>query len=254
MSGAHGHALYVHAASPLHSLAPQVKIACAFLVVFAIVSTAREEIWAFVAYAFILGSLAAIAKIPLPFLLSRMLVATPFLILALLFPIIGPAPDVEVLGVWLSEPGLWDMWNLLVKSLLGLLTVVILGATTEVADLLRGLGALRVPPLVTSILGFMVRYFDVILSDFSRMRLALASRGHQARGIRDWGPYGKTTGAMFIRTYERGERIYLAMESRGYSGEMPASSMAVATLGAWALGLGLALAFWLISIGSRVMT
>ena len=205
MSGAHGHALFVHTDSPIHSLAPQVKIASAFLFVFAVVSTPREEFWAFGVYTLILGSLAALARIPPRNLLSRMLVATPFVVLALLFPIVGAGPRVEVLGLSLSQAGLWDMWNLLAKSLLGLLTVIILGATTEVADVLRGLGALRVPALVTSILGFMVRYLDVIVGDLARMRLALAARGHQASGLRDWAPYGRAFGSMFIRTYERGK-------------------------------------------------
>ena len=147
-----------------------------------------------------------------------MLVAAPFVLLALLFPIVGSGPRVEVFGLSLSQAGLWDMWNLLAKSLLGLLTAIVLGATTEVADLLRGLSALRVPGLVTSILGFMVRYLDVIIGDLARMRLALAARGHHPTSIGDWAPYGKAVGAMFIRTYERGERVYLAMESRGYSG------------------------------------
>ena len=254
MSGAHGHALFVHADSPLHSLAPQIKIACAFLLVFAVVSTPREQIWAFAAYAFILGSLAALARIPLPYLLSRMMVAIPFVVLALLFPIVGAGPRVEVLGISLSQAGLWDMWNLLAKSLLGLLTAIILGATTEVADVLRGLGALRVPALVTSILGFMVRYLDVIVGDLSRMRLALASRGHQADGVRDWAPYGKAFGSMFIRTYERGERVYLAMESRGYAGHMPGSDRIEATRNDWILGLVPSLLAWTVALTARVMT
>jgi len=159
---------------------------------------------------------------------------------------------VEVLGLSLSQAGLWDMWNLLAKSLLGLLTVIILGATTEVADLLRGLSALRVPGLVTSILGFMVRYIDVVVSDLNRMRLALAARGHEASGITQWGPYGRAMGTMFIRTYERGERVYLAMESRGYAGEMPPSSLIKATPVEWAVAAVIVTAFWAVAFTARV--
>ncbi len=254
MSGAHGHALFVHGSSPLHRLAPQVKILSAIVLAFAVVSTPREAFWAFGAYTVILGSLAVVAHIPPRFLFSRMLAATPFVLLALLFPIFGSGPRVEVLGLSLSQAGLWDMWNLLAKSLLGLFTAIVLGATTEVADLLRGLSALRVPGLVTSILGFMVRYLDVVIGDLTRMRLALAARGHRASGIRDWGSYGRAAGTMFIRTYERGERVYLAMESRGYSGRMNPSELVKASPWDWVLGLLPAVLAWIVAFAARSAT
>ena len=254
MSGAHGHALYVHAGSPLHRLAPQVKIVSALLLLFAVISTPRQAFWAFATYAAVLGALAALSRIPIRFLLSRMLVAAPFVLLALLFPIVGSGPRVEVIGLSLSQAGLWDMWNLLAKSLLGLLTAIVLGAATEVADLLRGLSALRVPGLVSSILGFMVRYVDVIIGDLTRMRLALAARGHHPTSIRDWAPYGKAVGAMFIRTYERGERVYLAMESRGYSGRMPDSEAVEAGRREWLLGMAPAMLAWAVALTARMAT
>jgi len=254
MSGAHGHALYVHARSPLHRLAPQVKVVSALVLLFAVISTPRQAFWAFAIYAAVLAALAAVSRVPIRFLLSRMLVAAPFVLLALLFPIVGSGPRVDVIGLSLSQAGLWDMWNLLAKSLLGLLTAIVLGATTEVADLLRGLSALRVPGLVTSILGFMVRYVDVIIGDLTRMRLALAARGHHPTSIRDWAPYGKAVGAMFIRTYERGERVYLAMESRGYSGRMPDSEAAEAGRREWLLGLVPAMLAWAVALTARMAT
>ncbi|MEX1125554.1 MAG: cobalt ECF transporter T component CbiQ [Acidimicrobiia bacterium] len=254
MSGSHGHALFVHANSPLHRLSPQVKTAAAMVMLVAIISTPREAFWAFAIYAVALGALAVIARIPIRFLLSRMMVLAPFALLALLFPLFGTDPRVEVFGVSLSEQGLRDMWNLLAKASLGLVTAILLGATTEIADLLRGFDSLRVPRLVTAILGFMVRYIDVVVGDLNRMRLALAARGHQGSSIAHWGPYGRAMGTMFIRTYERGERVYLAMESRGYAGEMPPSSRVKATPGEWSIAGILAAAFWAIAITARTTT
>jgi len=252
VSGSHGHALFVHADSPLHRLAPQVKIAAALLTLFAIISTPRQAFWAFAVYAVTLGGLVAVARIPGRFLLSRMLVLTPFALLALLFPVFGTDPKVEILGTSLSEQGLWDMWNLLAKAGLGLITAILLGASTEIADLLRGFDSLRAPRLVTAILGFMVRYIDVVVGDLNRMRLALAARGHQGTSIAHWGPYGRAMGTMFIRTYERGERVYLAMESRGYAGEMPASSRVRSTPGEWAIAVVVVAAFWAVAITARM--
>lgn len=251
MSGQHAHALYVHGHSPLHRLAPQVKVVAAFGVVLAVVTTPREAIWAFAAYAVGITALLAAARIPARFAAARMVVEVPFVFLALLFPLVGGGEQVDVFGVSLSVQGLWDMWNLLAKATLGLMTAIVLAATTEVADLLRGFDALRVPRIVTAIIGFMVRYIDVVVNDFARMRIALASRGHAARSISGWRPYAHAMGAMFIRTYERGERVYLAMESRGYAGVMPGTERAAAGPGDWVAAALLVAAFWAVAVVAR---
>lgn len=248
MSGSHGHALYVHAHSPLHTAPPQIKILTALVSVFAVVATPREAFWAFGLYAVIVGASIAVARIPIRAVATRLLVLVPFYVLALLFPIVGADPRVDVLGVSLSEPGLWDMWNLVVKATLGAAIAIVVGATTEFSDLLRGFDALHVPPVITAILAFMVRYLDVVVTDLSRMRLAILARGHRLSRPGDWGPYGKAAGALFIRTYERGERVYLAMRSRGYDGTMPASAVTATTAVDWSVAGAVAGAFVAIGV------
>ena len=251
MSGSHIHALYRHGTSPLHRAAPQVKIVAAFGLVFAIALTPRTAIWAFAVYAGIVVGLIAAARLSVAFVARRAIILVPFLVVALLFPLIGSGDRVDVLGVSLSEQGLWDMWNVFAKAGLGFLVAVVLAATTEVADLLRGLDALHMPRIVTSIIGFAVRYIDIVGADFSRMRVALSSRGYQGRSIATWGVYARTVGSMFVRTYERGERVYLAMLSRVYTGTMP-SAGAVAVPGVqWAAAGVLVGSAALVMIASR---
>lgn len=247
MSGSHVHALYMHGVSPLHRTAPQVKIVAAFGFVFAIALTPRSAVWAFVVYAVVVAGLVAVARLPASFIIRRAVVLIPFLLVALLFPIVGSGERVEVAGLSLSEQGLWDMWNVVAKAILGFTVAVVLGATTEVADLLRGMDALRMPKIVTSIIGFAVRYIDIVLGDFARMRIAVASRGHQGRSIATWGVYARTVGAVFVRTYERGERVYLAMLSRGYLGTMPSAGAAPVPALQWSL------AFLLVGSATGVM-
>jgi cobalt/nickel transport system permease protein len=165
---------------------------------------------------------------------------------------VGSGDRVDVLGLSLSEQGLWDMWNVFVKAGLGFLVAVVLAATTEIADLLRGLDALHMPRIVTSIIGFAVRYVDIVGADFGRMRVALASRGYQGRSLATWGMYARTVGSVFVRTYERGERVYLAMLSRVYTGSMPASGAVAVPAVQWvtaALLVGFAAAVMIASRG-----
>ena len=113
---------------------------------------------------------------------------------------------------------------LLIKGTIGVLASLTLAATTEPQDLLRGLQRLRTPDLVVQIMGFMIRYLDVVTDELSRMMTALRSRGCDPRSPRHWPVLARSLGALFIRSYERGERVHLAMLSRGYDGRLPEGS------------------------------
>jgi cobalt/nickel transport system permease protein len=67
----------------------------------------------------------------------------------------------------------------------------------------------------------MYRYLFVIRDELRRMRTALASRGYRPRSLLAIAPLGRMVTAMFLRSYGRGERVYLAMAARGYRDEMP---------------------------------
>jgi cobalt/nickel transport system permease protein len=86
------------------------------------------------------------------------------------------------------------------------------------------------------IIGFMIRYLDVVTDEMRRMRIARESRGFSGRGLHAWPVYARTAGALFIRSYERGERVHLAMLSRGYTGATPAGARSTHTHGATAGG------------------
>jgi cobalt/nickel transport system permease protein len=103
------------------------------------------------------------------------------------------------------------------KGTLGVLASLLLAATTEPHDLVHGLERLRMPALMVQILAFMVRYLDVVGDEMHRMRIALSSRGFTPRNPRHWPVIARSAGALFIRSYERGERVHLAMLSRGHA-------------------------------------
>ncbi|MHA6782699.1 cobalt ECF transporter T component CbiQ [Pseudonocardia saturnea] len=237
MGAGHSHPLHLPGTSPVHRLPAEVKIVAAFLGVVCVVITPREAFAVFGGYLLLLAVVWAVARIPPGWIAVRSLIEAPFLVLAVLLPITGTAPYVEFLGLTLSEPGLLGAWNIVVKGTLGVLTSLTLAATTPLRDLLLGLQRLRAPSLVVTIATLMLRYVDVIAGEARRMRLARISRGHDPRFLWQAGATARGVGALFIRSYERGERVHLAMLSRGWTGDMPALSDAVTTRRQWALGL-----------------
>ncbi|MFD5509887.1 cobalt ECF transporter T component CbiQ [Streptomyces sp. NPDC127051] len=234
MGAGHAHKLYRHGHSPIHTLPPHCKLAAAFAFVVVVVSTPREAVWAFGLYAVLIAAVTAAARIPAGFLLRRLLIEVPFVAFAVLMPFVAQGERVEVLGMSLSVSGLWGAWNVLAKGTLGVAASVLLASTTELRALLLGLQRLKLPPLLVQIASFMIRYGDVITDELRRMSIARRSRGFEAAGIRHWGVLAKTAGALFIRSYERGERVHLAMVSRGYAGSMPVIDEVVATRAQWA--------------------
>ena len=46
------------------------------------------------------------------------------------------------------------------------------------------------------------------------------ARGYRPRTMFGAGAVGRVASALFLRTHARGERVYLAMLSRGYDGRM----------------------------------
>jgi cobalt/nickel transport system permease protein len=246
----HAHPLYLAGGSPVHRLPAEVKIVAAFLGVLCVVATPREAFAVFGGYLLLLVAVWVAAGIPAGWILRRSVIEAPFVVLAVLLPFTGGAPHVEWIGLTLSEPGLLGAWNILVKGTLGVLTSLTLAATTPLRDLLLGLQRLHAPALVVTIATLMLRYVDVITGEARRMRLARISRGHNPRFLWQAGATAKGVGALFVRSYERGERVHLAMLSRGWTGQMPQLSDAVTTRRHWLTGLApVAVAFALAVTG-----
>ncbi|HEX2704573.1 MAG TPA: cobalt ECF transporter T component CbiQ [Candidatus Lustribacter sp.] len=222
MGAGHGHTLHYHGHSLLHRMPAHLKVVAVLGFVLAVVATPPEQYWAFAVHAALVGAAVIASRVPVRYLAARLVIEVPFLGFAALMPFVSTGPRVDVLGLSLSSAGLLGGWALVAKGTLGVLASLVLATTTEPRDLLRGLERLRLPRQLTQIMGFMVRYVDVVGDEMRRMRVARESRGFSARSPRHWGVLAQSAGALFIRAYERGERVHLAMLSRGYSGTLPA--------------------------------
>jgi cobalt/nickel transport system permease protein len=213
-------------ASPIHRLDPRAKILGLTGITLVAVTTPLRAWPAFAACAFALAAIAAVARVSPRTVWSRVRVILPLVVFVAAFvPFVRGGPSIEAGPLSLSEAGVATFALVTVKAAIGALGAVLLGATTSFPDLLHGLERLRVPRLLTVIAGFMYRYAFVIADETRRMRSALAARAFRPRHLGQVAALGRMVTALFLRSYERGERVYVAMLARGYAGTMPRFSV-----------------------------
>lgn len=240
--------MYRHGRTPVHRLPAQVEIVGLLLFVTSVVAIPREAFWAHALGASLLLGVMILAELPAGFVARRMIVEVPILVFALLLPFFGRGATTEILGLTVSIEGLWGAWTILAKATLGVGASIVVSATTTVPDMIRGLDQLRVPRVLTAIAGFMVRYLDIIAGEFSRRRVAMASRGYEPRWLWQNGPLAQSAGSLFIRSFERGERVHQAMVARGFTGRMPVYRSQPASSGQWLTGLSVPFAALMLAV------
>lgn len=223
MGGTHGRVGRIHVAgsSIVHRLAPEAKLVGVVALAAAMAWTPRRAVWAFAVDAALVLAVVTVARLPVRVVMARLVVVVPFLLMAAVLPFVASGPRRDVLGVGVSAEGLWGAWNIAIKAVLGATAAIVFGATTPVTDVLRGLTRVRVPAVIVSIVAFMVRYLDVLADELARTRIAMTSRGHDPRWLWQARPLASSLGALFVRSYERGERVHHAMLARGFTGAMP---------------------------------
>jgi cobalt/nickel transport system permease protein len=233
MGAGHAHPLHLDHDSPIHRLPAEVKIVATLLFTIVVVITPREKFVAFAGYAVLLVGVMALARVSPLWLAKRAMIELPFIVLAVALPFAGHGERVQWLGMSLSIDGLHGAWNIFAKGTLGVLASLLLAASTTTRDLLVGLDRLHCPQVFTQIATFMLRYLDILADDARRMRVARLSRGYDPRFLWQVKAFAVGIGALFIRSYERGERVYLAMVSRGYTGSLPRPEGTAATHTDW---------------------
>ena len=216
MGAEHGHVVHHHGHSILHRAPAHGKILATVAFVLAVVATPAGVFWPYAGYLAALLLALGVSRVPPAYVLRRMVVEVPVLVFAAWLPFVATGERITVAGVSLSVAGLIAAAGLVAKATLGVLAALLLGATTQVRDLLDGLRRLRVPTPLVEIMGFMARYVEVVGADLGRMRIALISRGFDPRSPAQWPTVARSLGALFVRSYERGERVHVAMMSRGY--------------------------------------
>jgi cobalt/nickel transport system permease protein len=243
--------------SPVHRLDAIVKLPSfvAFVVVVAILPAGS-----FIALAVALATLlcvAVVSRVPVRFLLYRTLVVVPFVLMIGAFNLFGRGLDSllgrvvtsDVLFGPLGVGGLLSavtstpdgaaggvlsstrdsravvlFFTMAAKSLLSVLSFTLLLSTTGSAKLLNATRRFGLPPVLATATGFMLRYVFVLFDELVRLRRSWESRrvGRLAWFV-ELRYLGSLIGVLLVRSYERAERVYLAMCARGFDGHVTLS-------------------------------
>jgi cobalt/nickel transport system permease protein len=212
--------------SPIHRLDPRTKLVCLLAFVVLVVTTPNTAIAGFGLFAVMISLTLMLSKIPPLYILKRLCLIIPFVLFTAVFlpfvkrPLSDPAAALTIWGVAIDRQGLLLLRGVAIKSILAVSAMIVLTSSTTFPVLMRGMESLRVPKILIMILSFMYRYIFVIIDEAMRMQRAGTSRsagGHRWRHIR---AMSSLIGLLFIRAYERAERVYQSMGSRGFDGDI----------------------------------
>ncbi len=210
--------------SPVHRLDARAKLVAVVVFTALVVSVPKYQVAALFPYAILPFALLAFGGIPLGFVAKHLLLVSPFVVFVAIFnPLYDPQPMLVRVGPWGGwvRAGVVSCANICGKFVLTVSALVALVSTTPFSELLKALSWLRLPRLFIIELSFLYRYLFVLIEEVMRLR--------RARDCRTVGPSrlgwrlrvtGGIVGNLFLRTLERGERVYAAMLARGFDGSV----------------------------------
>lgn len=216
--------------SPVHALDARVKL---ILALGFILTVSLTPIGAWPVYVLLFAvsvSVILLSNLGLANVLRRAIVAVPFALAAAPLLFTGPEPRLPlgIAGLAISQPGLERFASILVKSYISMQMAIVLASATPFPQLLQAMRAIHIPKLLVAIFGLMWRYLFVLVDEAMRLLRARDARSGAAEHTRNTGgsivwrarAAGGMAGNLFMRSFERGDRIYDAMSARGYDGEV----------------------------------
>lgn len=200
---------YSHQKSAVHSLDTRFKIILFFSFVILVTLTPASKSKLLLGFWLAFFFLLFLSRLLFKYFFSRIILAGPVILTLIIFVFF--------------HKGIFAGFFYFFKSLLCVAVLILFSATTPFDKFLKALEWLKVPVVFIQILSFMYRYLFVLEDELGRMRMALASRTFQPKNFLIFRGLTNFLGVFFVRAYERSERIYWAMLSRGFRTENESS-------------------------------
>lgn len=202
--------------SPIHILHPLAKLLAAAIYIICVVSLGRYDVISLVLFALYPVLLIKAAQIPFAVIFKRSLIALPFCLFIGISGLFFETATILQIGPVAVSYGMMALFALLARSMFCVAAVLILVAVTPFAALTNALRCLRIPVLFVALLEMTYRYIGVLLEEAASLYTAykLRNPGGPGVAVRDMG---LLIGQLFLRSFGRAERIYQAMQCRGYA-------------------------------------
>ncbi len=196
---------YANLNTALHRLGARTKVIFWAIFILIVILTPISHKLLFFSYAAFIAVLIYLSRVPVSFIFKRLANILPFIILI-------------CLSALFRKEGYLLFISCALKAILATLLSLLLSSTTRFTEILDALKRLGLPVLFIYLFSFMYRYSFLLEDQFLR-----SSRAWTSRSVNKVGNFNKIKilsnilGTVFIRTYERAERVYLAMCARGYT-------------------------------------
>jgi len=203
--------------SAVHKLHPMVKLMATVIYIVVVISFNRYNVSGLIPFVFYPVVLMALADIPYSIMFKRVAMVLPFCAFAGISNIIFDTAPAFIIYGFVVTAGMVSFVSILLKSFLTVSAVLILVATTQMAELTYQLRMLKVPEILVVQLTMTYRYISVLLEETTTMYTAyiLRSPNHKGVQMKDMGVF---VGQLLLRSFDRAERVYCAMKCRGFEG------------------------------------
>ena len=210
---------YASLNSPMHRFDPRAKIIAFLFLIFSIVLISELKL----AFIGLIGSILFLiaSKLPFRFVLQHIKWVSLFIIpFIVIMPFTVKGNEIfSFYAITMTHEGLRYGVLVAVRAFSAVILVLPMIATTRFETTIKALEKLKVPNLLVQMLMFTYRYIFVFVDEFQRVWTAMESRGFKLRtSLYALRTIGKALGMLFVRSYERADRVYHAMRSRGYTG------------------------------------
>jgi len=204
----------------VHRLDPRAKLVVTLLFLFTVISFSKYEIFALLPFFLYPMLLMTLGEIPFALIFKKVLLVSPFAVFIGIFNPLLDSAQVPIFKDFTVSAGWLSFVSILLKFTLTVSTALLLVATTSFPGVCHALRKVGLPSIFVSQLLFLYRYLFVLMEEAMRIVRARNMRSFGGRG-QDVKIFVRLVGALFVRAVERAERVYHAMLSRGFGGDMP---------------------------------
>lgn len=208
-------------ATPSHStIDPRARIVVTLIYLVVMLSVPIARLSELLLYALFPIVCAADVRIEYRPILRRSLIVVPFAALVGVFNVFYHREAVMAVGGVVITRGWLELVSIIVRAVLSVQALLVLVRTEGFSPFCNALQRLRVPAPLTTQLAMMYRYMFVLVEQLLSLTRARAARSYGRRAM-PVGEWGTIVGQLTLRTFDRAERISMAMAARGFEGRLP---------------------------------